>query len=105
MRLRASSVRGGGAFTLIELLVVISIIALLIALLLPALGQAKEAARQALCLSNTRQIGIGLMSYAQDQEGYVPPLMTGVVGFWADNLLPYHEGGRAYRPLQRITGR
>ncbi len=84
------------AFTLIELLVVISIIALLIALLLPALGQAKEAARRTLCLSNTRQIGIGFTGYAQDHEGLVPPLMTGTIAFWADNLLPYHEGGSAY---------
>lgn len=54
------------AFTLIELLVVISIIALLIALLLPALGGARAAARDAVCASNLRQVGVAAHSYAVD---------------------------------------
>ncbi|MEX0777930.1 MAG: type II secretion system protein [Phycisphaeraceae bacterium] len=60
------------AFTLIELLVVISIIALLVALLLPALSAAKAAARQAVCLSNQRQVGIAYASYAGDFSYIVP---------------------------------
>ena len=60
-------------FTLIELLVVISIIALLIGLLLPALSSAREAARTSACLSNFRQLGIGVRTYANDFKGQLPP--------------------------------
>lgn len=64
--------RQPNAFTLIELPVVISIIALLIALLLPALGRAKEAAQAATCLSNLRQMRIAIGAYAEDFRGHAP---------------------------------
>ena len=61
-----------GAFTLIELLVVIAIIALLMAVLIPVLGRAKEQARRTACMSNVRQFIIGAQIYADDHRGYLP---------------------------------
>ncbi len=61
------------AFTLIELLVVIAIIAILAAILFPVFAQARESARQTACVSNGRQIGIGLCMYLQDFDESFPP--------------------------------
>lgn len=63
------------AFTLIELLVVISIIALLVGILLPALGAARKSAQRAVCLSNQRQIGVAMMTYATNYKGLLPYTM------------------------------
>ncbi|HCD35145.1 MAG TPA: hypothetical protein DER01_22270 [Phycisphaerales bacterium] len=60
------------AFTLIELLVVISIVALLISILLPALAKARESARMAGCLSNQRQHLVAINCYVNDQKNYLP---------------------------------
>ncbi len=62
------------AFTLIELLVVISIISILVALLLPALGAARDTAMTAQCKSNLKAVGTGVHIYAEDFERYVPLL-------------------------------
>jgi len=65
------------AFTLIELLVVMVIIALLVGLLLPALGRAREEARKTQCRSNLRQIALAMNMYINDNGGYTPPVYGG----------------------------
>jgi prepilin-type N-terminal cleavage/methylation domain-containing protein len=73
-----SARRRHGAFTLIELLVVISIIALLIGILLPALGAARENARLTQCLVNLRSMGQASFSFAAEHEGHMPGTGGGI---------------------------
>lgn len=81
------------AFTLIELLVVISIIAVLASMLLPAIGVVREAAQGVRCQGNLRQIATGMLGYAGDNDGNLPPLAIdgsssfGATYRWFTNLL------------------
>jgi prepilin-type N-terminal cleavage/methylation domain-containing protein/prepilin-type processing-associated H-X9-DG protein len=70
------------AFTLIELLVVIAVIALLVAILLPALQHVRKQARTLVCQSNLRQWGVVLATYTQDSEGHLPTDLAGTGATW-----------------------
>ena len=84
--------RKRAAFTLIELLVVIAIIAILAAILFPVFAKAREKARQTVCLSGEKQIGLGLIQYVQDYDEVMPvtSFANGATyGKWMDAVYPY----------------
>jgi len=92
------------AFTLIELLVVISIIALLVGILLPALGMARDAAKSALCANNMRQLAIGYAIYGADNRGVGIPGRMPRNGPSTDPANYYSVGnGEQYRPRWMVT--
>ena len=79
-------------FTLIELLIVIAMIAILAAMLLPALNKAKEAALSVACLSNMKQQGILAMGYVAENQDYYPQMQqntgnSSVVVTWGDLIV------------------
>src|SRR5579862_2400615 len=78
-------------FTLIELLVVIAIIAILAAILFPVFAQAREKARQTACLSNQKQIGLALVQYTMDYDGWLPQADGGNPDMYiiAARMMPY----------------
>ncbi|MBA4107029.1 MAG: hypothetical protein C0485_14880 [Pirellula sp.] len=112
---RQSSERNVAAFTLVELLVVIAIIGVLVALLLPAVQAAREAARRQQCQSNLRQLSLGLANYESANGAYppafeytknadpnaIPPAFMGPN--WAVRLLPYVEQASVYNQIDKTV--
>ena len=94
MKIYDEKVNVNKRFTLIELMVVLAIIAILLSLLLPALGKARKTARQAVCAGQLSQIGVAAKQYSGDNDGYILSASSSVAswdtlrGYWAD-LTPY----------------
>lgn len=101
--------RGRMVFTLIELLIVISIIAILAALLLPALNNAREYAKRVDCVNRQRQIMLAINQYANDYNSYLPYVFSGVTNDMDDGIHGYNMWGigalvkNGYLPLNSYT--
>ncbi|QDT63780.1 DUF1559 domain-containing protein [Calycomorphotria hydatis] len=104
------NLRSRGGFTLIELLVVIAVIAILIALLLPAVQQAREAARRSQCQNNLKQIGLALHNYHDGHRTFPPGVVPNTITYspldfssngwgWPVHLLPFLEQQSLYQKL------
>ena len=85
-------------FALIELLVVISIIALLMGILMPALSRARKQARDVCCLSNLKQLGIALQMYAQEYDDFIPRALDNQQARWILVFMPFL--GEQYRGVE-----
>lgn len=99
----ACSARGRtGGFTLVELLVVIAIIGILIALLLPAVQAAREAARRSQCTNNLKQIGIAMHNYHDTHKTFPPGFVDGRLGAIPTNTRPFWGWGVVIMPFLEL---
>lgn len=92
-----------GGFTLIELLVVMAIIAILAALLLPAISQAKLRAKRTVCVNNLREVGLGFHMFANDHQGKLPMQVPASDGGSQEFAGGYGAGSFAYRHFQSLA--
>jgi prepilin-type N-terminal cleavage/methylation domain-containing protein len=83
-------------FTLVELLVVIAIIGILVALLLPAIQAAREAARRSQCANNLKQVGLAILNYESTRRTLPPGAFLGEGSAWSAFILPYLEEGTVF---------
>src|SRR3954463_10528053 len=97
MNVRHAPRRRPQAFTLVELLVVIGIIAMLIAILMPALGKARRQARTAQCSSNQRQLGVAYQMYLSSFKNRGFPYAQTYDLFWMSVIKPYHGNNAPVR--------
>ncbi|MBA2113458.1 DUF1559 domain-containing protein [Bremerella alba] len=102
--MKESSLSARGGFTLVELLVVIAIIGVLIALLLPAVQQAREAARRMHCQNNLKQMGLALHNHHDTFREFPPGIIYHKSWSWGTLILPYLEQGTLYDQLKVVSG-
>jgi hypothetical protein len=93
------------AFTLVELLVLLGIIALLVSILLPAAGQAREQSRRAVCASNLHTLGQGLIGFAGEYKGHFPEAASGaIVEYMNPAVYRTAEGKNVWAALSKYIG-
>jgi len=97
--------RNSKGFTLVELLIVVAILSMLVAMLLPTLGKAKDLARDVVCQSNLRSMWPAMRFFAEDHEGYLPPVAHATHGTWNQLLANYGKDNSGWAPETSYTAK